>query len=37
MNDVNNNSEWVDIFFGVALFTAYQLLTHWWNNKKGNR
>lgn len=31
----NNDSEWGDIIFGVILFTAYQLLTHWWN-KKGN-
>lgn len=32
----NNNSEWGDIIFGVILFTAYQLLTHWYNNRKGN-
>ena len=32
----NNDTglDWEDIFFGVALFVAYQLITHWHDNYK---
>ena len=30
----DNTIDWEDIFFGVALFVAYQLITHWHDNYK---